>query len=401
VAKLLYLFDKFSLDTDRRELRHEGDLRSVEPQVFDLLEFLIRNRDRTVSRDDLLAGVWGGRIVSESTLSSRINAARAAIGDNGEEQRLIRTLLRKGIRFVGIVRERQELMERAGPYPPLPDKASIAVLPFKNMSGDPEQEYFVDGMVDEIITALSRMRWLFVIASNSSFTYKGRAVEIKQVSRELGVRYVLEGSLRKAGHRVRIIGQLIDATTGAHIWADRFDGAIEDIFDLQDQVAASVIGAIAPQLEQAEMERSRQKPTENLAAYDYFLRGMSKFYQWTTAANNEALELFYKAITGSRIRIGLRSGGRVLCLAQSDRLCRRSGARNRRNLEDGSTRDRIWQGRRFRYLLGRILARLHGRRIRRWGSLRGSGSSPKSELGESVAPERLGDNLAEQAGLGH
>ena len=155
------------------------------------------------------------------------------------------------------------------------DKPSIAVLPFQNMSGDPEQEYFADGMVEEIITALSRLHWLFVIARNSSFTYKGRAVDVKQVGRELGVRYVLEGSVRKAGNRVRITGQLIDAMTGMHIWADRFDGALDDIFDLQDQVAASVVGAIAPQLEQAEIERAKRKPTGSLDAYDYYLRGIA------------------------------------------------------------------------------------------------------------------------------
>ena len=178
----------------------------------------------------------------------------------------------------------------------LPDKPSIAVLPFQNMSGDPEQDYFADGMVEEIITALSRTRWLFVIARNSSFTYKGRAVDVKQVGRELGVRYVLEGSVRKAGNRVRIAGQLIDTSTGAHLWAERFDGGLEDIFDLQDQVTASVVGAIAPRLEQAEIERARRKPTGSLDAYDYFLRGMAAFHQWTREGNDEALPLFYKAI---------------------------------------------------------------------------------------------------------
>jgi adenylate cyclase len=145
----------------------------------------------------------------------------------------------------------------------LPDKPSIAVLPFTNMSGDAEQEYFADGMVEDIITALSRMTWLFVIARNSSFTYKGKAVDIKQVGRELGVRYVLEGSVRKAGNKVRITGQLIDASTGTHLWADRFDGSLEDIFDLQDEVTTNVIGAISPKLEQAEIERAKRKPTEN------------------------------------------------------------------------------------------------------------------------------------------
>jgi TolB-like protein len=179
---------------------------------------------------------------------------------------------------------------------PLPSKPSIAVLAFENLSGDPEQEYFADGMVEDIITALSRMRWLFVIARNSSFTYKGRAVDVKQIGRELGVRYVLEGSVRKAGNRVRISGKLIDATTGTNLWADRFDGAIEDVFDLQEQVTASVVGAIAPELEQAEIERSRRKPTESLDAYDYFLRGMACVHRWTKEANNEALRMFYRAI---------------------------------------------------------------------------------------------------------
>jgi len=179
---------------------------------------------------------------------------------------------------------------------PIPDKPSIAVLPFQNMSGDPEQEYFGDGVVEDIITALSRMRWLFVIARNSSFTYKGRAVDVKQVSRELGVRYILEGSVRKAANRVRITGQLIDSATNAHLWADRFDGALEDIFDLQDQVTASVVGAIGPQLEQAEIERAKRKPTESLDAYDYFLRGMAGVHQFTRDANNDALRLFNKAI---------------------------------------------------------------------------------------------------------
>ena len=179
---------------------------------------------------------------------------------------------------------------------PLPSKPSIAVLPFQNLSGDSEQEYFADGMVEEIIAALSRMRWLFVIARNSSFTYKGRAVDVKQVGRELGVRYVLEGSVRKAGTRVRIAGELIDTSTGANLWADRFEGSLEDVFDLQDQVTASVVGAIAPKLEQAEIERAERKPTESLDAYDCYLRGMAGYHRWTSEGNNDALSHFYRAI---------------------------------------------------------------------------------------------------------
>ena len=186
-------------------------------------------------------------------------------------------------------------LERPSGALALPDKPSIAVLPFTNMSGDPEQEYFADGVVEDIITALSRMTWLFVIARNSSFTYKGKAVDIKQVGRELGVRYVLEGSVRKAGNKVRITGQLIDASNGAHLWADRFDGALEDVFELQDEVTANVIGAIAPRLEQAEIERAKHKPTEKLAAYDYYLHGMANIYQGTRDANAEALHNFQRA----------------------------------------------------------------------------------------------------------
>jgi adenylate cyclase len=177
----------------------------------------------------------------------------------------------------------------------LPDKPSIAALPFQNMSGDAEQEYFADGMVEDIITGLSRSRWLFVIARNSTFTYKGKAVDIKQVGRELGVRYVLEGSVRKAGNKVRITGQLIDAATGAHLWADRFDGVLDDIFDLQDRVTASVIGAILPEVERAEIERAQRKPTESLHAYDYYLRALAASYRFTREANLEILELTQRA----------------------------------------------------------------------------------------------------------
>jgi TolB-like protein/Tfp pilus assembly protein PilF len=180
--------------------------------------------------------------------------------------------------------------------PPLPDKPSIAILPFKNLSADPEQDYFADGIVEEIITALSRMGWLFVIARNSSFTYKGRAIDVKQVGRELGIRYVLEGSVRKSGRRLRIMGQLIDATTGAHLWADKFDGELEDVFDLQDHVTASVVGAIAPKLEQAEIERAKRKPTESLDAYDCYLRGLAELHRFTKEASSEALSHFRRAI---------------------------------------------------------------------------------------------------------
>ena len=465
--KLLYSFEDFSLDTARRELRRSGALIPLQPQVFDLLEYLIRSRERVVSKDDLLAAVWKGRIVSESTLSTRINAARSAIGDSGEEQRLIRTAHGKGFRFVGVVHEEEETVRKlaaifaadvegysrlmgqdeigtfrrltacrailderiaahrgrifgsagdsvvvdfasavdavqcavavqealakdsaarptgeqmrfrigvhvgnvivqgenlfgdgvniaarlealaepggicvsgtvrdqigtklaiaftdlgeqpvkniaqpvrayhvrgetttktVAPSPPLPDKPSIAVLPFENLSGDPEQEYFADGMVEEIITALSKVRWFFVIARNSTFAYKGRAVDVRQVARELGVRYVLEGSVRKAGNRARISGQLIDAATGNHVWAERYDRELADIFAVQDEITERVVAAIEPQLYAAEHFRSQRKPPESLDAWECVIRALSCAGQFTRAGWEQAEALCRRAI---------------------------------------------------------------------------------------------------------
>jgi adenylate cyclase len=487
---LLYEFDNYVLDTNRRELRGEAGIVRVEPQVFDLIEYLVRHRERVVTRDDLFDAIWKGRIVSEATLSSRISAARSAVGDSGEQQRLIRTLPRKGIRFVGSVQEGADvivaapilapdrhvgvenrkiaailsadvagysrltgtdedrtlarlralrsdlvdptvsvhkgrvvkrmgdgllvefrsaldavrcaievqtgMLERnvgvpkekriafrigihvgdvveeddgdlmgdavnvavrleglgepgavylsedayrqvrdrlqtefvdlgeqtlknisrpmrvfgitADPSGPaagsampgvavvVPARPSIAVLPFDNMSGDHEQDYFADGIVEDITTRLSRIKWLIVIARNSSFTYKGRAVDIRQIGRELGVRYVVEGSIRNAGKRMRITGQLIQAESGQHIWADTFDSDLADVFDLQDRVTASIVAAIEPSLRQAEIERVRGKPTERLDAYDHYLRALPQFYSLTSDGIANALALLEHAI---------------------------------------------------------------------------------------------------------
>jgi TolB-like protein len=204
------------------------------------------------------------------------------------------------VRVYRVVRPAGAASTRASPGLTLPDKPSIAVLPFANMSGDPEQEYFADGMVEEVITALSRIRWLFVIARNSSFTYKGQAVDVKQVGRELGVRYVLEGSVRKASGRVRITAQLIDSLSGTHLWADRFDGSLEDVFELQDQVALRVAGIIEPALQAAEMRRSAARPTTDLSAYDLYLRALAAFYPITKERVIEALGLLEQAIAIDR-----------------------------------------------------------------------------------------------------
>jgi TolB-like protein/Tfp pilus assembly protein PilF len=296
------VFGDCALDPNRRELKRASDAVSIGPQVFDLLLFVVENRARVVSKDDLLEAVWGGRIVSESTITSHINAARTAIGDSGHEQKFIRTIARKGFRFVGTVSEGgaspPSELESFAPSRqlPLPDKPSIAALPFVNMSGDTEQEYFADGMVEDIITALSHIRWLFVIARNSSFAYKGRQIDVTQIGRDLGVRYVLEGSVRKAANRVRITGQLVDAETGGHLWAERYEGALDDVFDLQDRITENVVSAIAQELERAEIARAKRKPTESLDAYDYFLRGMSRFHAGGQENFDRALANFRKAI---------------------------------------------------------------------------------------------------------
>jgi TolB-like protein/Tfp pilus assembly protein PilF len=319
--KVLYLFENFTLDTDRRELRCGSAPVAVEPQVFDLLAYLIENRHRVVSKDDLLAAIWHGRLVSDSALTSRVNAARCALGDSGNEQRLIKTHLRKGIRFVGAVREERDgtadtsiadasrqshqdvpvlttdqARQERRPTLALPEKPSIAVLPFTNMSDDPKQDYFADGMAEEIITALSRCRWLFVIARNSTFTYKGKSVDIREVGRDLGVRYVLEGSVRRAGDRLRFTGQLIDTTSGTHIWADRFEGELSDVFGLQDRFTESVVAAIEPNLQLAEIERLKSKPAANLDAYDLLLRAQQLEYEFTEQSLAGALQYLKQAL---------------------------------------------------------------------------------------------------------
>src|SRR6516165_148025 len=227
-------FEDYVLDTERRELRRGSALLSMEPQVFDVLAFLVRNRDRVVSKDDLLASVWGGRIVSESTLASRINAARRVIGDTGEHQRLIRTIIGKGVRFIGKVREQRDTDEPTGS--PVVPRLSIVVLPFANFSNDPELEHFADGITDDLTTDLSRISGGFVIARNTAFTFKGKAVDVKKIGRELGVRYVVEGSMRWAGDLLRLNVQLTDAESGAHLWTDRFDTNPVDLAQAQSEI---------------------------------------------------------------------------------------------------------------------------------------------------------------------
>jgi TolB-like protein/Tfp pilus assembly protein PilF len=286
-----------------------GDPIALEPQVFDLLVYLVQNRTRVVSKDDLIDSVWGGRIISESTLTSRIHATRVAVGDTGKDQKLIRTVARKGLRFVGAVHEQPGGAEPAPvpdaaneiqlPLPtalPLSDRPAIAVLPFINMSGDPEQEYFSDGISEDIITALSRLRWFLVIARNSSFVYKGKAVHLKQVAGELGVRYVVEGSVRKSGGQVRITAQLNDVATGSHIWAEHYDRNLTDVFAVQDDITESIVAAIEPQLYAAENFRARRKTPDSMDAWDLVMRALSYYWRVTRQDNVVAQALLEKAI---------------------------------------------------------------------------------------------------------
>jgi TolB-like protein len=300
-----FFFADYVLDAERRELRCGTELISLQPQVFDLLLHLVRNRDRVVSKDDMIEAVWGGRIVSESTLTSRINAARKAVGDSGGRQNLIRTIARKGIRFVGAVKEGEgaappAATDAAAEQPSLPpaitDRPSIAVLPFANLSGDAEQDYVADGITEDIITALSRIRWFFVIARSSSFTYRGRTIDLKGISQELGVRYLLTGSVRRAGDRIRITAQLMEGGSGNTIWARNYDRAVADILAVQDEITQTIVGAIEPQLGRAERERAKVKAHDSLDAWAIYQRGMAHLYRCTREDLAEARRLFERAI---------------------------------------------------------------------------------------------------------
>jgi len=303
-----FSFADHVLDLDRRELKRGSQQIAVEPQVFDLLAHLIQNRDRVVSKDDLLSAIWGGRVVSESNLTSRINAARKAIGDDGEKQRLIRTYARKGVRFIGnvdeakpgLIKEAPDLAASAsqtgsGSETPRA-KPTIAVLPFSNMSGEPEQEYFSDGITEDIITALSKHRSMLVIARNSTFAFKGHDRDVRRVGLDLGADYLVEGSVRKIGKHVRVTAQLIETEGGRNVWAERYDRDVHDMFAMQDEITAAIAARIEPEIGTAERVRSEHKPPHVLHAWDFFRLGTSHFYKSTIEDNREAQRLFRRAI---------------------------------------------------------------------------------------------------------
>jgi TolB-like protein/Tfp pilus assembly protein PilF len=300
-----FIFGPFSLSVARREVRCRGDLVQLGSRAFDLLLALVTRQGQLATKHELIAAVWPDTVVDENNLTVQISALRKVLGEEGETSRYLLTIPGRGYRFVAQVERGSSDGGPDGSSPtqtgaatlPLPNKPSIAVLPFTNMSGELEQDYFADGIVEEIITALARFPALFVIARNSTFTYKGREVDIKQVGRDLGVRYVLEGSVRKDRNRVRVTGQLVQSDTGAHVWAQRYEGGLDDIFALQDEMTASIVGALVPSLQRAEIDRARSMPPGNLDAYVLYLRALAAFYTWTRVGNDQALQLLEQAMT--------------------------------------------------------------------------------------------------------
>ena len=293
---LRYFFEDFSFDTDRRELRRGTEVIAIAPKVFDLLDYLIGNRERVVSKDDLISAIWQGRVVSDVALTTCLNAVRKAIGDSGDEQRLIKTFPRKGVRFVGTVHEAPgpagQRRRLAGTGPCRSGRPSLVVLPFANLSPDPEQEYFVDGVTESLTTDLSRMAGIFVIGRNTAFTYKGRHVDLKQIGHELGVRYVLEGSVQRVASRMRINVQLVDAETGNHLWGERFDKPVADLFDMQDEIGARLANQLGTEL--VTVEAGARRGRRIRYSMDLYFQGMAYVNRGTDPANLSQARPFFE-----------------------------------------------------------------------------------------------------------
>jgi TolB-like protein/DNA-binding SARP family transcriptional activator len=305
-------FGPFRLDADTGILFRGAEPTPLGQRAVLLLALLVRRAGAPVSKDDLIEAAWPAQAIEESNLTVQMAAVRRALADASGEAQWIETLPRRGYRYVGPAATLSDPEKASAPSLTLPDRPSIAVLPFTNLSGDAAQDYFADGMVDDIITGLSRINWLFVIARNSTFTYKGRAVDVKQIGRELGVRYVLEGSVRKTGGNVRITGQLIDASTGMHVWAERYDRQSDDIFALQDDIAISAVGAIAPSLRRAEINRVKRKRPDSLDAYDLVLRAQPDVDSGMPQQVTQALVLLDRA-TMLEPSYALAHGNAAMC----------------------------------------------------------------------------------------
>jgi TolB-like protein len=301
-TNVVYRFGDYSLDTERLELRCGNRLCELEPQVFSLLEYLVLQRDRVVSKDELIEAVWHRHAVSDSTLNARISSARRAVGDSGKDQAIIRTFPRRGFRFIAPVSSEESVASEEGSARPLfaymgrSAKPVVAVLPFDNLSSGEDDQYFSDGITEDIITALTKNRWLFVIARNTTFAFRDHSTNIRRVADELGADYVVEGSVRKSGNRVRITAQLVDATTGGHIWAQNYDRELADIFAVQDEITQTVVGRIEPEVGAVERHRVKGKPSQNLDAWDCYHLGLAQFYRFSQEGNAESQRLFQHSI---------------------------------------------------------------------------------------------------------
>lgn len=300
---MIYQFNNIFVDTERYQLEADGNPIPTEPQVFDLLLYLIENRGRVVSRDELLENLWKGKVVSDAALNGRLKALRKAIGDSGNTQNVIKTIHGRGYEFVAALGDSNTAQQKEALQKlELPDQPSIAVLPFTNLSGDPEQRYFSDGIAEDIITELSRFSTLFVIGRNSSFRYRDDDTDLERIGDELGIQYVLQGSVRKGGDKIRINVQLIDVSDGHHLWGSRYDRVLDDVFTVQDEIVDVVVSTVASQVTASELERRKTRSTTNFTAYDHYLRAQGTLdydplgkneFSWNTAREHfeRAIEL--------------------------------------------------------------------------------------------------------------
>jgi TolB-like protein/Tfp pilus assembly protein PilF len=301
---MIYRFKTFELDTDRFELRDNQVPVQIEPQVFALLSLLVTNSDRMISKEEMINEVWNGRVVSDSALSSRIKSLRRVLGDDGRSQKLIRTVHGRGFRFVADVAVATDDDETGGVADSTEkdtdvrktvSKPAIAVLPFLNMSGDADQEYFSDAITQDIITNLSKHRWLDVTARNTSFGYKGKSINVRQLADELGVDYVVEGSVRRSGDRIRVTAQLADAHTGTQRWSDRYDRDLKDVFAVQDEITAKIVARLEPEIGAAERQKVAKSERRDLQAWECYHLGVYHFFKFTAADNQEAQKLLQRS----------------------------------------------------------------------------------------------------------
>lgn len=296
---MIFEFTDFQIDTDHQELLRQGQPVPVQPQVFDLLVFLIENRDRVVSKDEVIESVWDGRAISDGSLNARLNAARRAVGDTGNAQAIIRTFPRKGFRFVA---EAVSASETTIPLKPVAETTadngpSLTVLPFVNLSSDPENEFLADGLTEDVVTALSKLRGFFVTDRSTTFALKAETNDAQQIAAEMGVRYVLHGSVRSAGSRIRVTAQLTDTSTRSQLWSERYDRDVTDIFAIQDELTESLVGHLSPELYAAEHARLKRRHPKSLDAWECFVKAMHYYGQQSQEGSTAAIELLEQAIS--------------------------------------------------------------------------------------------------------